>query len=94
MPPPNADKLRSMDDLCLSENVRQKELYDELEWLKDLPEINLDDRQSQLPDEDTRFSQYLRFGSPSRFSAQGIGGHHDGDGGIHSQTVIASDICL
>ena len=32
--------------------------------------------------------------SPSCFSVQGIGGHHDSDGGIYSQIVTTGDVCL
>ncbi len=94
MSPPDTDKLHSMDDLCLSQNVLQKELHSELEWFPDLPETNPNEHEFQMPGEDALFSQYLRSRSPSHFSAQGIGGNDDGDGGIHSQTVTSGDICL
>ena len=83
-----------MDDLCLSQNFLQKELYSELKRLWDLPETNSDGYESPLPGEDSLFSQYLRSLSPSCFSAQGIGGNHDSDGRIHSQTATLSEICL
>jgi hypothetical protein len=68
MSPPNTDKLHSVVDLCLSQNVLQKELYSELKWLRDLPGTNTDKHESRLPGEDTLFSQYLRSRSPSCFS--------------------------
>jgi len=93
MSPPNTEELHSIEDLCASEDVRQKELHDEVEWLRDLSEAKFDEDESQLPGEDSLFSQYLRSRSPSCFSAKGIGST-DNDGGIHSQTVTPGDICL
>ncbi|KAK3167959.1 hypothetical protein OEA41_004405 [Lepraria neglecta] len=94
MSPPDTDELHSVDDLCLSQNVLQKELHSELKWLGDLPGTNTDEHESALPGEDALFSQYLRSRSPSYFSVQGIGGNHDSDGGIYSQTGTPGDICL
>ncbi|KAK3166745.1 hypothetical protein OEA41_009870 [Lepraria neglecta] len=94
MSPPDTDGLHSMDDLCLSQNVLQKELHNELGSLRDLSETKPDEHGSPLPGKDALFSQYLRSRSPSCFSAQGIGGHHNINGGTHSQTVTPSDICL
>ncbi|KAL2050471.1 hypothetical protein ABVK25_009305 [Lepraria finkii] len=94
MSPPDTDELYSMDDLCLSQDVLQKELYSELEWLRDLPETNTIEHEPPLPGADALFSQYLRSRSPSYFSAQGISGNHDSDRGIYSQSVTPSDICL
>lgn len=92
--PPDTDELHSMDDLCLSENVLQKELHRELEWLKDLSKSDSDEPESPLPSENVLLSQYLRSRSPSYFSAQGIDGNHDSDRGIYSETVTSGDICL
>jgi hypothetical protein len=87
MSPPDTDELHSMDGLYLRENVPQKELHRELEWLEDLPETNSDKHESPLFGEDALFSQYLRSRSPSCLSAQGMGGNNDSDGGMYSQTV-------
>ena len=94
MSPPDTDELHSMDDLCLSQNVLQKELQSELEFLSDAPEAKSDEHGSPLPGEDVLFSQYLRSRSPSCFSAQSTGGRPNIDGEIHSQTVAPSDTCL
>ena len=94
MSPPDTDELHSMDDLCLSQNVLHTELHSELGSLRDLSETKSNEHGSPLPGQDALFSQYLRSRSPSCFSAQGIGGHHNIDGGIHSQIVTPSDICL
>ncbi len=94
MSPPDTDELHSMGDLCLSQNVLQKELHSELEWLSDCSDTKSDGHGSPLPGEDVLFSQSLRSRSPSCFSAQGIGGRHNVDREIYSQTVALSDTCL
>jgi hypothetical protein len=94
MSPPDTDELHSMDGLYLRENVPQKELHRELEWLEDLPETNSDKHESPLFGEDALFFQYLRSRSPSCLSAQGMGGNNDSDGGMYSQTVTPDDVCL
>ena len=68
MSPSDTDELHSIDDLCLSQNVLQKELYSELGWLRDFSETKSDEHGSPLPGEDALFSQYLRSRSPSYFS--------------------------
>lgn len=94
MLPPDTGELHSMDDLCLSQDILQKELHSEFKWLRGLPEINPDEHKPPLPGEDVLFSQYLRSRSPSCFSAQGIGSNHDSDGRTYSQTITTSGICL
>lgn len=94
MSPPDTGVLHSMDDLCLSQDVLQKELHSELKWLRGLPETNPDEHNPPLPGEDVLFSQYLRSRSPSCFSAQGNASNHDSNGRIYSQTITPSDIYL
>ncbi len=93
MSPSNTKELHSIEDLCASEDVRQKELHNEIEWLRDLSKAKFDEDKSQLSGEDSLFSQYLRSRSSLCFFAKGIDST-DNDGEIHSQIVTHSDICL
>lgn len=82
---PDTGELHSMDNLCLSQDVLQKELHKvaSLSWLRGLPEINPGEHKPP-PNEDTLFSQYLPSRSPSCFSAQRIGSNYDSDGKTYS----------
>lgn len=90
--PPDSDDLSLMDDCCPGETILHKELHDELEWLRDVPETVSDEYKPPLPREDALFSQYLRSRSPCS-STKGIGDNNN-DGGIHSHTATLSDVCL
>ena len=81
-------------DLCRSQDVLHQEVHSERQWLRDLPEGLPHEYESPLPSEEALFSQYVRSRSPSCFSAQGVGGHHNIDGGMDSQIVAPIDTCL
>ncbi len=49
MSPPDTDKLHSMDDLYLSQNVLYTELHSELRSLRDLSETKSNEHGSPLP---------------------------------------------
>ena len=89
--PSDTGVLHSRTDLCLSQDVLQKELHSELKWLQSLPETNPDEQRPPLRGEDVLFSQFLRSRSPSCFSAQGSASNHDGDGRTCPPTITPSD---
>ena len=96
--PPDANKSYIIGDITPSENFEQKEIHDELDSSRDLPETKSDESELHSPAENALFSLYLRSRSSLYFSARGIYDDNDNnnnnDGSLLSQTVTPSDICL
>ena len=99
--PPEVEKLYSIDDMNPSDTFQHKDLYDELEWFRDLPTI--EPGESKLPDVNTLFSLHSHPQNPLCSNAQPIGGDDNGnsnndddddEASQHSRTVAPTDICL